>query len=108
MLTIRLFCNEGMSTSLLVEEMKKAAAAEGTEVDIRAYPINDLDDKAKGIDCALLGPQVGYLKAKASKTCQQLGVPMDVISNAGLRYVQRKKCTCFCEKISRKIGNKER
>ena len=46
MLTIRLFCNEGMSTSLLVEEMKKAAAAEGTEVDIRAYPINDLDDKA--------------------------------------------------------------
>lgn len=102
MLTIRLFCNEGMSTSLLVEEMKKAAAAEGTEVDIRAYPINDLDSKAKGIDCALLGPQVGYLKAKASKICQQLGVPMDVIPMQDYGMCNGKNVLAFAKKLAGK------
>ncbi|MBR2804645.1 MAG: PTS sugar transporter subunit IIB, partial [Eggerthellaceae bacterium] len=39
MLVIRLFCAAGMSTSLLVRKMEEAAKAEGTEVDIVAYPV---------------------------------------------------------------------
>jgi hypothetical protein len=39
MLTIRLFCAAGMSTSLLVSKMIEAAEAVGTEVDIIAYPV---------------------------------------------------------------------
>lgn len=79
MFTVRLFCNQGMSTSILVNKMKAAAEKDGIEVDIAAYPIGELDERIKGIDVALLGPQVGYLKAKSKKVCDAAGVPMDVI-----------------------------
>lgn len=79
MLVIRLFCNQGMSTSLLVTKMKEAAEKQGLEVDIVAYPANEMDSRLDGVDCALLGPQVGYLKGKAAKICGEKGVPMDVI-----------------------------
>ena len=61
MLVIRLFCNQGMSTSLLVSKMNEAAEKQGLEVDIAAYPANEMDSRIDGVDCALLGPQVGYL-----------------------------------------------
>ena len=79
MLTIRLFCNQGMSTSLLVTKMRDAAAKKGLEVDIAAFPANEMEDRIDGIDCALLGPQVGYLKAKAAGICGAKNVPVDVI-----------------------------
>lgn len=79
MLVIRLFCNQGMSTSLLVTKMKEAAEKQGLEVDIVAYPANEMDSQLNGVDCALLGPQVGYLKSKAEKICGEKGVPVDVI-----------------------------
>lgn len=57
MLTIRLFCNQGMSTSLLVTKMRQAADKQGMEVDIAAFPANEMAERIEGIDCALLGPQ---------------------------------------------------
>ncbi|WP_305209273.1 PTS sugar transporter subunit IIB [Dubosiella newyorkensis] len=82
MLTIRLFCAAGMSTSLLVNKMIEEAKKEGKEVDIVAYPVNELDRRLAGVDVALLGPQVGYLKKKAQKTAADAGVPLDVIPMA--------------------------
>lgn len=79
MLVIRLFCNQGMSTSLLVTKMKEAALKQGVEVDIAAHPANEMENRLDGVDCALLGPQVGYLKSKAAKICEEKGVPLDVI-----------------------------
>lgn len=79
MLVIRLFCNQGMSTSLLVTKMKEAAEKQGVEVDIAAHPANEMENRLDGVDCALLGPQVGYLKSKAAKICEEKGVPLDVI-----------------------------
>ena len=78
MLTIRLFCAAGMSTSLLVRKMIEAAEAEGTEVDIIAYPVGEFDQHITGIDCALLGPQVGYMKAQMQAKAKAAGVPCDV------------------------------
>ena len=43
MLKIRLFCANGMSTSLLVKKMEEAAKEKGKEVDIKAYPILDME-----------------------------------------------------------------
>ena len=43
MLRIRLFCANGMSTSLLVKKMEEAAKEKGKEVDIKAYPILDME-----------------------------------------------------------------
>ena len=72
MLRIRLFCANGMSTSLLVKKMEEAAKEKGKEVDIKAYPILDME----------LGPQVGYQLAKSKEICGAAGVPVDVIPMA--------------------------
>ena len=74
MLKIRLFCANGMSTSLLVKKMEEAAKEKGKEVDIKAYPILDME--------RLLGPQVGYQLAKSKEICGAAGVPVDVIPMA--------------------------
>ncbi len=79
MFTIRLFCNQGMSTSLLVNKMREAASSEGLETSIEAFPVGELADRLSDVDVALLGPQVGYLKAKCASICQAKNVPMDVI-----------------------------
>jgi PTS system cellobiose-specific IIB component len=60
MKNIMLFCAAGMSTSLLVNRMKEAAAAEGYECTIAAYPLSEVTSKGKDADVILLGPQVRY------------------------------------------------
>ncbi|WP_297418065.1 PTS sugar transporter subunit IIB [Clostridium sp.] len=79
MITIRLFCAAGMSTSLLVTKMKAAAKTKGIEVDIEAFPEGQMDKHLDNVDVALLGPQVGYTIAKAKKVCEPKGIPVDVI-----------------------------
>ena len=79
MITIRLFCAAGMSTSVLVTKMKAAAKTKGIEVDIEAFPEGQMDKHLDNVDVALLGPQVGYTIAKAKKVCEPKGIPVDVI-----------------------------
>lgn len=79
MIKIHLFCNAGMSTSLLVEKMKKAAYSSGIECEIEAFPASEMEHKIEGIDVALLGPQVGYLLKKAEVICSEKEVPVSVI-----------------------------
>ena len=76
---IKLFCAAGMSTSLLVEKMKKAAEARGLEAEIAAYPEGTIDKETDDCDVALLGPQVRFLLSKAKEICEPKGVPVDVI-----------------------------
>ncbi|MDD2981631.1 MAG: PTS sugar transporter subunit IIB [Hespellia sp.] len=102
MLKIRLFCNQGMSTSLLVKAMEKAAAEEGTEVDIMAYPANEMDARIDGIDCALLGPQVGYLKSKATTICSAKNIPVDIIPMQDYGMCNGKGVLAFAKKIAGK------
>ena len=99
MLTIRLFCAAGMSTSLLVRKMIEAAEAEGTEVDIIAYPVGEFDQHLAGIDCALLGPQVGYMKAQMQAKAKAAGVPCDVIPMADYGMVNGKNVLAFAKKL---------
>lgn len=81
MIKIALFCNAGMSTSMLVSKMQKAAKDKNLEVSIEAYPeaqmAKQLDD---GISVVLLGPQVKFLLQKAKSLCEPKGIPIDVIS----------------------------
>lgn len=102
MLIIRLFCNQGMSTSLLVSKMRDAAAKKGLEVDIAAFPANEMADRIEGIDCALLGPQVGYMKAKAAVICKAKEVPVDVIPMADYGMCNGEKVLQFAARLAGK------
>lgn len=77
---IALFCSAGMSTSLLVTKMKKAAKAKGIEVSIDAFPEAKMAEKLKDTDVVLLGPQIKYLFKRAKKLCDSKDVPIGIIN----------------------------
>jgi len=79
MITIKLFCASGMSTSVLVNKMKEAAKAKGVDAEIIAFPESQMDRHLDSMDVALLGPQVGYTLGKAKKLCEPKGVPVEII-----------------------------
>lgn len=62
--TIMLNCSAGMSTSLLVTKMQKAAEEEGINAKIFACPAAEADQHIEQdeLDCVLLGPQVRYME----------------------------------------------
>lgn len=66
---ILLLCNAGMSTSLLVEKMKKVAENMAIEAVIDALPIEDLDKVIDDYDVLLLGPQVKFKEKMVSELC---------------------------------------
>ena len=103
MITIRLFCAAGMSTSLLVSKMKAAANGKGIEVDIEAFPEGQMDKRLDSVDVALLGPQVGYTIAKARKLCEPKGIPVDVIPMVDYGMMNGEKVLEFALKLSGKI-----
>lgn len=102
MVTIRLFCNAGMSTSLLVTKMRQAAEKRGLDVDIIAYSANEIERQAAGADVALLGPQIAYRKAEAQKICGALGVPVDVIPAVDYGMVNGEKVLDLALKLAGK------
>ena len=60
MYKILLVCNAGMSTSMLVQRMEKAATEKGIEAEIIALPITDALSKMDDWDVVMLGPQVRH------------------------------------------------
>ena len=79
MITIRLFCSAGMSTSLMVNKMKEAAEAKGIEADIAAFPESTMEVNSEGVDVVLLGPQVRFMLKKAEEILAPKGIPVAVI-----------------------------
>lgn len=80
MYNILLVCSAGMSTSLLVSKMQKAAEEQGIEADIQAIAEADLRSSLENCDVLLLGPQVRYLLSKVKDLMEPKGVPVDVIN----------------------------
>lgn len=80
--TIMLVCSAGMSTSLLVTKMQKAAEERGVEADIFAVSASEADQhlESKPVDVLLLGPQVRFMKAQFEKKLASKGIPLDVIN----------------------------
>ena len=79
---IMLVCAAGMSTSLLVTKMEKAAAAMGDEVEIFALPISEGEKRVGDVDCILLGPQVRFQKGAIEKLAagrKKGPIPVEVI-----------------------------
>ncbi|WP_244996638.1 PTS sugar transporter subunit IIB [Caldifermentibacillus hisashii] len=82
MKTIMLVCSAGMSTSLLVTKMQKAAEAKNIEADIFAISASEVDStlEKKNIDVLLLGPQVLFMKAQFEKKLQGKNIPVESIN----------------------------
>ncbi|WP_028274564.1 PTS sugar transporter subunit IIB [Atopococcus tabaci] len=80
--TIMLVCAAGMSTSLLVSKMQKAAAEKGLDADIFAVSANEADSNLenKNVDILLLGPQVRFMKSQFEKKVADKGIVVDVIN----------------------------
>ncbi len=80
--TIMLVCAAGMSTSLLVSKMQKAAEEKGIDAEIFANSANEADGslESKDIDVLLLGPQVRFMKSQFEQKVEGTGIPVDIIN----------------------------
>ncbi|WP_027634631.1 PTS sugar transporter subunit IIB [Clostridium hydrogeniformans] len=76
---IMLVCSAGMSTSLLVTKMRKAAESKGIEVNINAVSEAEFKNHIDEVDVVLLGPQVRFILAKVKEQVQGK-IPVDVIN----------------------------
>lgn len=79
MIVIKLFCQAGMSTSLLVYKMNQSAKERGIECQIKAYPAGSLMTEVPSADVVLLGPQLSYLQADALRFAKPQNVPVAII-----------------------------
>ena len=76
---ILLVCSEGMSTSMLVQKMRQAAAERSIEVEIDAVSEVSLKKHIAGTQVLLLGPQVRYLLKQLAAEYEPAGVHVAVI-----------------------------
>ena len=80
---IVLACSAGMSTSLVVTKMEKAATERGLTLHIYAIPEQnlreELEDFGNDIIAVLLGPQVRFKLAENQKLTDRYQVPIAVI-----------------------------
>lgn len=101
MVTIKLFCSAGMSTSMLVSRMRKAAEAKGIEANIEAFPEATMANHLDGLDVALLGPQIGYTLPKAKTICDPAGVTVAVIDTIDYGMMNGEKVLDFALNLAK-------
>lgn len=89
MRNIVLVCAAGMSTSLLVNKMRAAAAEIGYECEINAYPVAEAADVGQHADVILLGPQVRYNLARVREQCPNC--PVEAIDMTAYGMMDGKK-----------------
>lgn len=65
--TIILTCNEGMSTSIMANKMRKYAEACGYALNVYAINIGRIEEEYQKADLILLGPQVVYMQESIMK-----------------------------------------
>ena len=82
MKTIMLVCAAGMSTSLLVTKMQKAAEIQGIEADIFAKSAQEIDDtlEQKNVEVLLLGPQVKFMQSQIESKQAGKNIPVAAIN----------------------------
>ncbi|MGB9813797.1 MAG: PTS sugar transporter subunit IIB [Thermovenabulum sp.] len=102
---ILLLCNAGMSTSLLVEKMKKEAQNCNDDVFIEAYPVEDLDKVADNFDVILLGPQVKFKEKMISEVCNAHKKPFAFIPLHVYGLVDGKKALELALDLIKKKGD---
>ncbi|WP_400243777.1 PTS sugar transporter subunit IIB [Niallia sp. JL1B1071] len=82
MKSIMLVCAAGMSTSLLVTKMQKAAEDKGLDADIFAISASEFEDilEKKDVGVVLLGPQVKFKQKQFEEKLEGTNIPLDSIN----------------------------
>ena len=93
---IVLVCAAGMSTSLLVNKMRAAAADQGYECEINAYPVSEAAQVGASADIVLLGPQVRYNLSKVKEQCPNC--PVEAIDMTAYGMMDGKKVLAAARK----------
>ncbi|RKD32305.1 PTS sugar transporter subunit IIB [Thermohalobacter berrensis] len=96
---ILLCCAAGMSTSLIVEKMKKAAETRNMDVTIEAVSVDEIENVIQDYDVVLLGPQVKYKKNQLQKLGDKHGKKVDVINPVDYGLVKGDKILDFAIKL---------
>ena len=60
MYNVKLFCQHGASTRLLVNKCVAEAEARGIEMTLNAYPFSEIGERIAGTDLVVLAPQVRF------------------------------------------------
>ncbi|MFT8318065.1 MAG: PTS sugar transporter subunit IIB [Sporolactobacillus sp.] len=80
---VMLVCAAGMSTSLLVTKMQKAAQKNGDEdLEIFARSTNEATPLMQegSIQAVLIGPQVKYMEKKFKEILEEKNIPIESIN----------------------------
>ncbi|MDN6195817.1 MAG: PTS sugar transporter subunit IIB [Atopostipes suicloacalis] len=79
---VYLFCNAGMSTSLLASKMQGVADQHELPIEVKAYSDSKMEEivQEKNPDVIFLGPQVKYLLDQTKEKYGDLGIPIEVIN----------------------------
>lgn len=88
---IILVCSAGMSTSMLVNKMKKSAEDRNIEADIKAVAESDLKNNLENLDVVLIGPQVRYLEKKIKESLEPKGIKVDIIDQMAYGLMKGEK-----------------
>ncbi|QIK68953.1 PTS sugar transporter subunit IIB [Erysipelothrix sp. HDW6C] len=78
---VYLFCNAGMSTSLLASKMQQVANEYKLPIEVKAFSDSKMEQIIKEFnpDVILLGPQVKYRLEPTIEKYGHLGIPIEVI-----------------------------
>ena len=97
---ILLVCNAGMSTSLLVEKMKKEATNLGHgDAKIDAETIDENKNIIENYDVVLLGPQVRFQEDYVKQLCGKCNKKYGIIPSMMYGMVDGKKTFEFALEI---------
>ncbi|MYL58010.1 PTS sugar transporter subunit IIB [Virgibacillus halodenitrificans] len=88
---IILVCSAGMSTSMLVNKMRKAAEERGMDAEINAVAESQLKNNLDGLDVVLVGPQVRYLEKKIKQQLEPQGIKVAIIDQMAYGMIQGDK-----------------
>ncbi|WP_055665346.1 PTS sugar transporter subunit IIB [Desnuesiella massiliensis] len=96
---ILLVCAAGMSTSLIVEKMKKSLKPEEADSAIVAVPVEEFESLVKDYDVVLLGPQIRYKKVEFEAIAKKHNIPLDVINTMDYGLVKGDKILDHARKL---------
>lgn len=76
---ILLVCSSGMSTSMLMREMQKAADGQGLPFVISSAGTAGIEDEIRRADAILLAPQVRHRFESFSEMAREAGKPIQIV-----------------------------